>query len=78
MKVKVRSPDGDTDYIDIVADVLQEDGLDPDLFIICLDYVLRTSIDLMKENCFKLVKKEAEDTLHKQSWTLSTLMTKRF
>ena len=55
-KVKVRSPDGDTDYFDIVADVLQGDTLAPYLFIICLDYVLRTSIDKIKENGFKLTK----------------------
>ena len=36
-KVKVRSPDGDTDYFSIVADVLQGDTLAPYLFIICLD-----------------------------------------
>ena len=53
-KVKVRSPDGDTDYFDIVAGVLQ--GY---LFIICLDYVLKTSIDLMKENDFKLAKERS-------------------
>ena len=44
-KVKVRSPDGDTDYFDTVVEVLQGDILAPFLFIICLDYVLRTSID---------------------------------
>ena len=55
-KVKVRSPDGDTDYFNIVAGVLQRDTLALYLFIICLDYVLRTSIDLMKENGFKLTK----------------------
>ena len=31
----------------------------PYLFIICLDYVLRTSIDLMKENSFKLAKEKS-------------------
>ena len=41
-KVKVQSPDGDTEYFDIVAGVLQGDTLAPYLFIICLDYVLRT------------------------------------
>ena len=48
-KVKVRSPDTDTGYFDIVADVLQGDTFAPYLLIICLDYVLRTSIDLMKK-----------------------------
>ena len=52
MKVKVHSPGGDTDYFDIVAGVLHGDTLAPYLFIICLDYVLRTSIDLMKKNSF--------------------------
>ena len=55
-KVKVHSPDGDTDYFDIVAGVLQGDTLAPYLFIICLDYMLRTSIDKIKENGFKLTK----------------------
>ena len=58
-KVKVRSPDGDTDYFDIVAGVLQGDTLAPYLFIICLDYVLRTSIDKFKENGFELTKKRS-------------------
>ena len=49
-KVKVRSSDGDTDFFDMVAGVLQGDTLAPYLFIICLDYVLRTSIDLLKQN----------------------------
>ena len=48
-KVKVRSSDGDTDYFDIIADVLQGDTLASYLFITCLDYMLRTSIDKMKE-----------------------------
>ena len=56
-KVKVRSPDGDTEYFDIVAGVLQGDTLAPYLFIICLDYVLRTSIDKIKENGFELTNK---------------------
>ena len=58
-KVKVRSPDGGTEYFDIVAGVLQGDTLAPYLFIICLDYVLRTSIDKIKENGFELTKKSS-------------------
>ena len=58
-KMKVRSPDGDREYNDIVAGVLQGDTLAPYLFIICLDYVLRTSIDKIKENGFELTKKRS-------------------
>ena len=58
-KVKVRSPDGDTEYFDIVAGVLQGDTLAPYLFIICLDYVLRTSMDKIRENGFELTKKRS-------------------
>ena len=59
MKVKVRSLDGDTDYFDIVAGVLQGDTLTPYLFITCLDYVLRMSIDKMKDDGFKLTKERS-------------------
>ena len=55
--MKVWSPDGDTKYFDIVAGVLQGDTLAPYPFIICLDYVLRTSIDKIRENGSKLIKK---------------------
>ena len=64
-KVKVRSQDGDTDYFDIVAGVLQGDTLAPCIFIICLDYVLRTSIDKIKQNGFELTKKKADGTAQK-------------
>ena len=56
-KVKVCSPNRDTEYFDIVAGVLQWDTLALYLFIICLDYMLRTSIDKFKENGFELIKK---------------------
>ena len=42
---------------DIVAGVLEGDTLAPYLFIICLDYVLRTSIHKIRENGFVLTKK---------------------
>ena len=53
---KVRSPDGDTDFFDIIAGVLQGDTLAPFLFIICLDYVLRTSVDKAKDLGLTLTK----------------------
>ena len=58
-KVKVRSPDGDTEYFDIVAGTLQGITLAPYLFIICLDYVLRTSTDKIREDGFELTKKRS-------------------
>ena len=58
-KVKVCSPDGDTDYFNIVVGVLQGDTLAPYFFIICLDYVLRMSIGVMKDNGFKLAKERS-------------------
>ena len=58
-KVKVRSSDEDIEYFDIVAGVLQGDLLAPYLFIIGLDYVLRTSIDKIRENGFELKKKRS-------------------
>ena len=56
-KVKVRSLDGETDYIDRGG--LQGGKLAPYLFIICLDYVLRTPINKIKENGFKLTKERS-------------------
>ena len=44
----------------IVAGVLQEDTLAPYFFIISQDYVLRTSIDKIRENGFELTKKRSK------------------
>ncbi len=76
-KVKVRSPDGDTDFFDIVA-VIQQGNTQPAyLFAFCLDYELRISIDKIKENCLKLTKKQKLPCKN-QLPTLTTLMTWRF
>ena len=50
---------GDIDYINIVANVLQGDTLAPYISIICLDYVLRMSIVKIKDNDFKLTKEKS-------------------
>ena len=49
----------ETEYFNIVAGVLQGDTLASYLFIIGLDYVLRTSIDKIRENGFELTKKRS-------------------
>ena len=55
-KAKVHSPDGDTDFFDIIVG----NKLALYLFINCLDYELRTPIDLIKENGFILKRQEVE------------------
>ena len=57
-----------TEYFDIVAGVLQGDTLVPYLFIICLDYVLRTSIDKIRENGFELTKKKESEGTRKNNY----------
>ena len=75
-KVKVRSPDGDTEYFDIVAGLLQGDTLAPYLFIICLDYVLREHrLTKSKRMVSNWRRKEAEDTPQQQLPTPTTPMT---
>ena len=51
MKIKVRSPNGDTD-LNIVTGVLQGSYL----FIICQNYLLQTLLHMIKENGFTLKK----------------------
>ena len=55
----------ETDFIDIVAGVLQGDMLASYLFLFCLDYIFQMSVDLIKENDFILKKQEADDILQK-------------
>ena len=59
-KVKVHSPNGDTEYFNIVAGVLQWDTQALYLFIIYLDYVLRTLINKIRENGFELTKRRSK------------------
>ena len=46
-KAKVRSPDGDTTFFEILAGVLQGDTLAPLTFILYIDPTLQTSINLL-------------------------------
>ena len=72
-KVKVRSSDGDTEYFDIVAGVLQGDTLAPYLFIICLDYEHQLIKSEIMASSWQ--RKEAEDTPQKQLSTSTMPMT---
>ena len=56
-KATVYLPNDSTSFFDIVIGVLLGDTLMPNIFIICLDYVLWMSIDLIKKCCFTLKKK---------------------
>ena len=55
----VRSPDGDTPFFEITTGVLQGDTLAPLLFIICLDYILKNSLDCNKELGFTISKRKS-------------------
>ena len=65
-KVKVHSPNGDRDFFNIIAGVLQGDILAPSLFVICLNYLLQTSIDLIRENSFMLKKGKKADNIQQK------------
>ena len=58
-KVKVCSPDEDTDYFDSETGLLQEDTLAPYLFIIYVHYVLKKSVDKRKDIGFELTKERS-------------------
>ena len=61
IKAMVYSFDGDKDFFNIVAGVLRKGTSVPYLFILCQDYILQTSIDLIKENGFTLKNQEVDD-----------------
>ena len=52
----VCSPDGETDFFDYITGILRRDTLALYLFIICHEYILRVSIDLIKEISFTFKK----------------------
>ena len=59
----VHLPDGDTDFFDIVTGNLLGDTIAPYILMMFLDYVLRSSINLIKENGFTLRIQEAENMI---------------
>ena len=61
MEAIFHSADGNTDFFDIVAQVLKVGIVASYLFILCLGYALPASIDLIKGNSFTLKKQEADN-----------------
>ena len=74
------SPNSDTNFFDIVTEVLQGDILAPYPFIICLDYMLQKSIDLKEFRhthtqggiTFYMKADKSEFTCFKQDGAIST------
>ena len=61
LKAKVVSPDGDTQYFNICAGVMQGDTLAPSLFVTVLDYALRKAVTGREEDLgFTLVKRQSK------------------
>ena len=64
-RAKVCSPDGETEYFEILAGVLQGDTLAPFLFIAALDYALRLAINGREEELgFTLVPHRSRQVPH--------------
>ena len=78
IEAMVHLPDGDTDYFDIFAGILQEDTLAHFLWIICLDYVLQALIDLRKINGLTLKIQEADYSQRKLILMQTTWMIYHF
>ena len=55
----IRSPDGDTAYFEITTGVLKGDTVAQFLFIICLDYILKTSLDNNRDIGFPLTERKS-------------------
>ena len=60
-----------TNFFVIVTGLLQRDTLALYMFIICLDYILWTSINLIKENVLKTKKNSDYNTLHMETLLLN-------
>ena len=57
-RAKILSPDGDTEFFDTLASVLQGDALAPYLFAIVIDYTMRQAVgDQQLALGFKLDKR---------------------
>lgn len=67
---KVQTPDGETSSFSILAGILQGDTLAPFLFIIVVDYIMRISVDKIK-NCGFLLE-QRQSTRHPAKYLTDT------
>ena len=75
-KSKICSPGGDADFFNITVGVLQGDTLDPYIFIICLNYILRKALEINIELGFILSKIKKSPLSSQQGyWHKTTRMT---
>ena len=58
----VISFDDDTPLFDMTTVLLQGDTLSLVIFIICIDYILKKSLDINSNLCFTFIKIKARDT----------------
>ena len=79
MKTMVHSPDGDTNFFDIVNEILQGDSLTVYLFLLSLDYRHQMSMNVIKENSFALKKARSKqypaETITDTSYLLKVMST---
>ena len=64
----LRSPDGDTPFLEITTGVLQGHTT-PFIFIICLDYILKYLWTMTENSDLLKLKEEADDILQNKSPT---------
>ena len=63
MKAKVKSPDGDSDYFNIHAGVMEGDTLAPYRFVLVLDYAMRKATEGKEEYLGLTIKKRQYKTV---------------
>lgn len=74
-QARVITQDGETEFVDIMTDVLQGDKLASYLFAIILEYALRMAIGgKEKEIRFKLDRRRSR-SMNQCSWLTKTLLT---
>ena len=73
MKAMVSLSDGNTDFFNIVVEVLQGDALVPRTFTICQDFhISNVNISNLKKKWFHTKKKQGADNILQKVWWMQT------